>query len=72
MAEMQGRTLAVPADERMVCCVRANHKNRRHSSPGGLSWYFAQRAMPGLSYVLTMNGYVASDPYMTKGGKENV
>ena len=72
MSEMQGTMLAVPADGRMVCCVRANGKSADHSSPAGLSWYFAQRAMPGLVYAATMNGYVASDPHKTKGGKENV
>ena len=72
MAEIQGKTLAMPADGRMSCCVGANGKNGRHSSPGALSWYFAQRAMPGLVYAATMNGYVASGPDKTKGGKENV
>ena len=72
MTEMQGGTLAMPADGGMMCCARANGRNRRHSSPGRLSWYFAQSAMPGLVYVPTMNGYVASDSYNTKGGKENV
>jgi hypothetical protein len=61
MTKMQGKTMAMPADGTMI-----------HSSPGRLSWYFAQRAMPGLVYAATMNGYVASDPYKTKGGKENV
>ena len=72
MAEMQGRTLAMPADGRMICCVGANGKNGHHSSPGRLSWYFAQRATPGLVHVATMYGYMASDPHKTKGGKENV
>ena len=71
MAEMQGRILAMPADERMMCCTRADGRNRQHSSRGGLSWYFAQRAMPGLVYAATMNGYVASGSYRTKGGNEN-
>ncbi len=67
MAEMQGRTLAVPADGKMICCIEASRKNRQRSSSAGLSWYFAQRAMPGLVYAATMNGYVASGP--DKGGK---
>ena len=70
MAEIQGKTLAMPADGRMICCVGANGKNRHRSSSAGLSWYFAQRAMPGLVYAATMNGYVAYGP--DKGGKENV
>ena len=72
MAEMQGRTLVMPADERMICCARASGKSRQHSSPGRLSWYFAEPAMPGVNYVATINGYVASGPDKTKGGKENV
>lgn len=70
MAEMQRRTLAMPADGKMACCIEASRKNRRRSSSAGLSWYFAQRAMPGLVYAATMNGYVAYGP--DKGGKENV
>ena len=72
MAEMKGRTLAMPADGQMACCIEASRKNHHRSSSAGLSWYFAQRAMPGLVYAATMNGYVASSPDKTKGGKENV
>ena len=70
MAEMQGRTLAMPADGKMACCIEASRKNRHRSSLVGLSWYFAQRAMPRLVYAATMNGYVAYGP--DKGGKQNV
>ena len=72
MAEMQGRTMAMPADERMMCCERASGQNRQHSSEGGLAWYFAQPSMSGPVYVATTNGYMGSDPDETKGGKENV
>jgi hypothetical protein len=72
MSEMQGIMLAMPTDERKMCCARASGKSRQHSSPGRLSWYFVQRSMPGLVYVPTMNGYVASSSHETKGGKENV
>ena len=72
MAEMRGKTMAMPAEGRIVCGAGANGKNGHHSSPGRLSWYFAQRATPGLVYAATMNGYVASGPYKTKGGKEDV
>jgi len=70
MGEMLGKTLAVPTDGKMACCIEASRKNRHRSSSAGLSWYFAQRAMPGLVYAATMNGYVAYGP--DKGGKENV
>jgi hypothetical protein len=72
MAQMQGRTMAMPAEGRIICCAGANGKRPDRSSAGGLSWYFAQRSMPGLVYVATMSGYVASGSCKTKGGKENV
>jgi hypothetical protein len=86
VTEMCGRTLAMPCDERMTCCIGANEENldhsspciganeenRDHSSPGRLSWYFAERGMPELIYVATNSGYVASGPDKTKGGKEDV
>ena len=72
MAERQGKTLAMLADEKMVCSIGTNGKNGHNSSSGRLSWYFAQRAMPELIYVATINGYVASDRDKTKGGKEDV
>jgi hypothetical protein len=72
VSETQGIMLTMPTDERMMCCARANGRNRQHSSVGMLSWYFAQSAMPGLVYAATMNGYVASDSYKTEGGKGNV
>ena len=86
MTEVCGKTLAMLDDERTPCCVGtneetvdyslpcigANEESLDRSSPGKLAWYFAQRSMPGLVYAATMNGYVASDPYITKGGNENV
>ena len=53
-------------------CVGANEENLDHSSSGKLSWYFAQPSMPGLVYLATINGFVASGPGKTKGGKEDV
>lgn len=81
MFERQGKAMALLADERMICCVReermtccvqADRKSRQQSPSGRLSWYFAQRDMPGLTYAATINGYVASGPDKTKGGKEDV
>lgn len=71
MAEMQGKAMAMPADGRILCCAEANAKNGHRTSPGGPPWYFAQRAMPGLVYAATMNGYVGSDPYKTEGGRRS-
>ena len=71
MAEMQGKTMAMMAGGRIICCEGAKGKSADRSSVGGLSWYFAQRPMPGLVYAATMNGYVACAPGKTKGGKED-
>lgn len=86
MGEILGKTLAMPADERVTCCIRANEENLDycspciganeenldHSSPGRLAWYFAQPPIPGLIHLATINGYVASGPDKTKGGKDDV
>ena len=53
-------------------CTQANEETLDHSSQGKLGWYFAQPCIPGLVYIATMNGYVASGPDKTKGGEENV
>lgn len=53
-------------------CIGANEEHLDHSSPGKLAWYFAQPSIPGLNYVATINGYMASGPGKTKGGKEDV
>jgi hypothetical protein len=37
---------------------RANEPEGGHSSSGMLSWYFAQPLVPGLRYLMTVNGYV--------------
>jgi len=70
--EVKGKAPAMPVDEMMCCSVEVNRKNRQHSSPGRLSWYFAEGGMPGLIYAATINGYVTPDRDKTKGGKEDV
>lgn len=72
MFERQGKTLAVLDDERTTSCIGAYEENLDQSAPGRFSWYFAEPSIPGLIYVATLNGYVASGPDKTKGGKENV
>ncbi|UCD21618.1 MAG: hypothetical protein JSW22_06145 [Chloroflexota bacterium] len=100
MGEILVKTRAMPADDRVTCCVEANEENLEycspciganeenleycspciganeenldHSSPGRLAWYFAQPSIPGLIHLATINGYVASGPYKTKGGKDDV
>jgi len=37
---------------------RAKGEGQRQFWPGPLAWYFAQRALPVLKYVLTTSGYV--------------
>lgn len=58
--------------DRSLPCVGADEENLDHSSQGKLAWYFAQPSIPGLIYVATINGYMASGPDKTKGGKEDV
>ena len=58
MSENQKKILEMLASKKMGGSGRANGKNGRYSSSGGLSWYFAQRAVPELVYALTINGYV--------------
>ena len=72
MSENQKKILEMRASKKMGDSDRANGKNGRHSSSWGLSWYFAQPAIPGLIYGLTINGYVASGVSKTKGGKQDV
>ena len=69
---MQGKAMVMPAGARIMCCEGVKGKSADRSSAGALSWYFAQRSMPGLVYLATINGFVASDPGKTKGGKEDV
>lgn len=52
--------------------IGANEETLDRSSPGKLAWYFAQPSIPGLIHLATINGYVASGPDKTKGGKEDV
>ena len=86
MIEMCERTVGALTDERMTCCIgtnvdslersstciRANEESHNQYSVGRLAWYFAERPMPGLTYVATIDGYMASAPDKTKGGQENV
>ena len=58
--------------DRSLPCIGANEESLDHSSQGKLAWYFAQPSIPGLIYVATINGYMASGPDKTKGGKEDV
>lgn len=37
---------------------RANRENGNRSSPGPLSWYLTENALPDLKYALTATGYV--------------
>lgn len=57
MCENQKKILEMPASEKMRVSGRANGENGRYSSSGRLSWYFAQRGVPGLIYALAINGY---------------
>lgn len=58
MAENQKKAMGTQSRERTGLSGQGNGHNGRHSSPGPLSWYSAQRPEPGLTYALTTNGYV--------------
>jgi hypothetical protein len=48
---------ALLGSKEMDICDRANEQSEPRSSAGPLSWYFAQRTLPELKYVLTNKGY---------------
>jgi hypothetical protein len=56
--DRQIKTEPLLASKKMSVSTRANGKNGCHSSSERLPWYFAQRALPELKYVLTISGYV--------------
>jgi hypothetical protein len=58
MFERQIKTQPVLGSKNMNISDRANEEDGRRSSSGIFSWRLAQRALPELKYVLTINGYV--------------
>ena len=58
MAQNKKRTPEMQAGEKMCPSNRANGQNGHYPSSGPFSWYSAQRPKPGMTYVLTINGYV--------------
>lgn len=58
MAENNKKTLEMPVSKEMNPSRGANGQNGHHSHWDPLSWYTAQRAQPGLTYGITMHGYV--------------
>lgn len=44
--------------KKMNICDRAHGENGRRYLPWPLSWCLAQRALPEVKYVLTVNGYM--------------
>ena len=48
----------MPAGKKMSASGRADGENGRYSSSGLRSGYIAQGAVPGLTYALTINGYI--------------
>jgi hypothetical protein len=58
MFERQIKTQPVLGSRNMNISDRANEEDELRSSSGILSWRLAQRALPELKYVLTINGYV--------------
>jgi hypothetical protein len=58
MFERQIKTQPVLGSKNMNICDRANERDGVRSSSVLFSWYFAQRALPELKYVLTNKGYM--------------
>jgi hypothetical protein len=54
----QVRIQPVLGSKNMNISDRANEGDGLRSSSGIFSWRLAQRALPELKYVLTINGYV--------------
>ena len=52
------RTQPVLGSKSMNICYRAHGENGRRYLPWPFSWCLAQRALPEVKYVLTVNGYM--------------
>jgi hypothetical protein len=58
-----GRGIAETVDERQTSVSsHGSGSNGDYRASGVLSWYFAQRATKGRTYLLTANGYVTVPP----------
>jgi hypothetical protein len=54
-----GRGIVETAHERQTSVSsQGNGRNGHHHTPGMLSWYFAEPAAGGQTYLLTASGYV--------------
>jgi len=58
MSRIQRRILEMTASSKMRASGRAGRENGHYTSSGLLSWYFARPETRGLTYALTVNGYV--------------
>jgi hypothetical protein len=58
MIAKQSRIQPLLGSKNMSVSDRASGEVVHHSSSGAFSWYLAQRALPELKYVATVNGYV--------------
>ena len=52
------RTQPVLGSKKTNICDRAHGENGRRYSPWPFSWCLAQRALPEVKYMLTINGYI--------------
>ena len=52
------RTQPVLGSKKMNICDRAHGENGRRYLPWPFSWCLAQRALPEVKYMLTINGYI--------------
>ena len=58
MSRIQKRILGMAANRKMSASDWGGRENGHYTSSGLLSWYFARPETPGLTYALTVNGYV--------------
>jgi len=58
MSRIRKRISGMAASRRMSASDWGGGENEHYTSSGPLSWYFAQPEAPGLTYALTMNGYL--------------
>ena len=59
MLREEVRMQPVLGSKNMDICDRASGENRRGQLPWPFSWCLTERALPGVKYALTTNGYIA-------------
>ncbi|UCD22210.1 MAG: hypothetical protein JSW22_00805 [Chloroflexota bacterium] len=73
MSQDHCTTCSMGVGDQIGICRQASEGKVHGSSSGRLSWYFAERPITGLPYVLTTNGYIILPSGNTElaGGEDN-